>query len=79
FYDRRNHENIDTDVYLAYSTDGGDHFTNVKISETPFTPNPQIFFGDYNDISAYDGQIRPIWTRLDGFKLSVLTALIEHK
>lgn len=79
FYDRREQTDTKTDVYLAYSTDGGEVFTNMKISEAPFTPNELVFFGDYNDISAYDGHIRPIWTRLEGLKLSVWTALIEHK
>jgi hypothetical protein len=77
FYDRRNHSDDGTDVYLAYSTDGGESFVNKKISEEPFHCNKSIFFGDYNDISAYGGKIRPIWTRLDNFKLSVMTALID--
>lgn len=77
FYDRRNYEDDNTDVYLAYSTDGGNTFTNRKISTEPFKANKSIFFGDYNDISAFNGKIRPIWTRLDGYKLSVMTALID--
>jgi len=77
FYDRRNHQDFSTDVYLAYSFDGGDTFSNVKISDQPFVPSTQIFLGDYNNISAYDGVVRPIWTRLDGNKTSILTALIN--
>lgn len=79
FYDRRAYDDHQTDVYLAYSTDGGLTFENKKISESPFTPMDAIFFGDYNDISAYNGMIRPIWTRLEGRKLSVWTALIDMK
>ncbi len=79
FYDRRAHTNNNTDVYIAYSTDGGVTFTNQKISDSPFLPNEKVFFGDYNDISAHDGMVRPIWTRLDGKELSVWTALIEVK
>lgn len=79
FYDRRNHDDNNTDVYLAYSTDGGNTFVNKKISESPFLPNDAMFFGDYNDISAYNGMIRPIWTRLEKRELSVWTALIEVK
>ena len=77
FYDRRNYDDAQTDVYLAYSKNGGESFENVKISEMPFTPKDAVFFGDYNNISAYNGVIRPIWTRLDGDKLSVWTALIH--
>jgi hypothetical protein len=81
FYDRRDdlEDTNSTEVYLAYSTDGGESFTNTKISESPFTPNPAVFFGDYNDISAYNGVVRPIWTRQEGMVLSVWTALVNVK
>ncbi len=79
FYDRRAYDDAQTDVYLAYSTDGGQTFTNEKISEKPFTPNNLIFFGDYNDISAVNGSIRPIWTVANGGSLSVYTAIVEIK
>jgi BNR/Asp-box repeat len=77
FYDRRNHSDESTDVYLAFSKDGGKTFTNTKISQSPFRPSKEVFFGDYNHLSVYNGRIRPIWTRLDGSKLSVWTALIK--
>lgn len=77
FYDRRAHDDNSTDVYLAYSTDGGETFINKKISESPFIPNDAVFFGDYNDISAYNGMVRPIWTRLERIELSVWTAIID--
>jgi len=79
FYDRRAYDDLNTDVYIAYSRDGGQSFTNKKVSASPFVPNDNVFFGDYNDISAHDGMIRPIWTRLDGNELSVWTALIDMK
>jgi len=77
FYDRRAYEDAQTDVFLAWSTDGGRSFTNRKISQSPFHPVRGIFFGDYNHISAYGGQVRPIWTRADGLRLSVWTALLS--
>ncbi len=77
FYDRRAHDGLQTDVYLAWSADGGQSFTNQRISEKPFTPTPDVFFGDYNDISAENGRVRPIWTRLEDGRLSVWTAVIE--
>lgn len=73
FYDRRAYSNKNTDVYLAQSIDGGNTFKNIKISEKPFKPNTKIFFGDYNNISVHNNVIRPIWTRLDGKKLSIWT------
>lgn len=77
FYDRRGLEENATNVYLAKSTDGGAHFSNVQINDMPFTPDPTIFFGDYTNIVARGTQIRPIWTRLDNMDLSVKTALVD--
>lgn len=77
FYDRRNHNDAKTDVYLACSRDGGQTFINTLISETPFIPNKNIFFGDYTNISAHDNVIRPIWTRMHNNTRSVLTAIID--
>ncbi|MFC2101585.1 T9SS type A sorting domain-containing protein [Bacteroidota bacterium] len=77
FYDRRNYDNNLTDVFLAVSKDGGASFENMKISESPFSPISSVFFGDYTNISAHNGIVRPIWTRLEGGSLSVWTALID--
>lgn len=77
FYDRRHYDDLQTDVYMAVSKDGGDSFENVKISTSPFTPVSYIFFGDYNCISAHDGVVRPIWTRYADGKFSIMTALIQ--
>ncbi len=77
FYDRRNSSGNETEVYLARSLDGGDSFQEYKISESSFVPSENVFFGDYNNISAHNGSIRPIWTRYDKGKLSIWTALIE--
>jgi hypothetical protein len=79
YYDRRAYDDNQTDVYLAYSTDGGNKFTEVKISESPFVPSDQKFFGDYNNISAHKGVIAPIWTRMDEGRTSVWTAIIKQE
>lgn len=77
FYDRRNHEDMKTDVYLAVSTDGGESFINEQISSTPFEPNPDVYMGDYINITAYGGFVRPIWTStLDG-QISILSAIVD--
>ena len=78
YYDRRNYPDNSTDVYLAYSTDAGTTFTNVKISETPFTPTSDTFFGDYTNISANEGVIAAIWTRMDNGRTSVMATIIKH-
>ncbi|CAN5646236.1 hypothetical protein BH11BAC2_BH11BAC2_18740 [soil metagenome] len=77
FYDRRNYTSSETDVYMAVSKDGGTSFQNFKISQTPFTPNAGVFFGDYTNVTAHNNVVRPIWTRLDGTSLSVWTALVN--
>jgi len=77
FYDRRNYNNSNTDVYMAMSKDGGEHFLNFRISESPFLPDGYTFFGDYNNITAYNNVVRPIWTRLQNGQLSIWTALIN--
>lgn len=77
FYDRRNYEDESTDVFLAVSTDGGSTFSNEVISDSPFFPITSTFMGDYTNIAAYNGVIRPIWTRADSTELSIWTAIIE--
>jgi len=77
FYDRRAYSDNQTDVYLAVSKDGGETFGNDKISESPFVPNANKFFGDYTNISAHDNVIRPIWARLENTTRSIWTAIIE--
>lgn len=77
YYDRRAYDDLQTDVYLAYSVDGGASFKEVKISEKPFIPTDTKFFGDYTNIDAHKGIITPIWTRMDDGRTSVLTAIIK--
>ncbi|MBC8487487.1 MAG: T9SS type A sorting domain-containing protein [Bacteroidetes bacterium] len=77
WYDRRNYDDDNTDVYMAVSIDGGDTFINFKVSESPFLPYSGIFFGDYTNISVHNNIIRPIWTRLHSGQLSILTAIVD--
>ncbi len=77
FYDRRNYTDANTDVYLAYSDDGGESFVNIKVNEKPFLPSKGVFFGDYINIAAHNNIIRPIWMSLHDNKMAVWTALID--
>ena len=79
YYDRRHHKKKNTDVYCALSRDGGATFSELKISESPFNPNSMIFFGDYTNIHAHQGMVRPIWTRLDNTKIKLYTAILYEK
>ena len=78
YYDRRNYNDNQTDVYLAYSSDGS-NYQEVKISESPFVPTEDTFFGDYTNISAHNGIIAPIWTRMDEGKTSIWTTIIRQE
>jgi hypothetical protein len=77
FYDRRAHSDLETDVYMAVSRDGGGSFQNFRVSESPFTPSSSIFFGDYTNVIAYNNIVRPIWTRLENGLLTVWTAIVD--
>ncbi len=77
FYDRRSYANNQTDVYMGRSTDGGENIFNFKVSETPFNPSSSVFFGDYTNITAYDGKVRPIWARADNTSMSIYTAIVD--
>ena len=79
FYDRRNYTDNSTDVFIAISKDGGTTFLNKKISQSPFVPNSGVFFGDYTNITAHNGIVRPIWTRLQNGKLSIWTDITKLK
>lgn len=77
FYDRRNYSDNNTDVYMALSADGGESFINFPVSETPFLPSSNIFFGDYTNITAHDNVIRPIWARCHNSQMSIWTAIVD--
>ncbi|MCX8011493.1 MAG: T9SS type A sorting domain-containing protein, partial [Ignavibacteria bacterium] len=59
------------------SADGGETFTEFKVSQSAFTPTSSIFFGDYTNIAALNGKVYPMWMRMDGTTLSVWIAIIQ--
>jgi len=77
FYDRRHYDDNRTDVYLAVSRDGGETFSNYKISQSSFTPDGWVFMGDYSNVVAMGEIIRPVWARMDTGHVSVWTAIID--
>ena len=78
YYDRRDQSGIETDGYVTASRDGGKTFVDTKISKTPFIPNKAKFFGDYLNIAAVDGVIRPIWPRYDNGEITLWVALLNE-
>ena len=77
YYDRRATTGDATEVYLARSADGGQTFHSIRVSDQPFTPDPQVFFGDYIGVAALNQRIHPIWMRMDAGVLSVWTASLS--
>lgn len=78
YYDRSQSTGLETEVYIARSDNGGESFTNFKISSLPFTPNDQIFFGDYIDIDALAGMVYATWMRMDNNEMSILCAKLDE-
>ena len=67
FYDNRNCASNEAETWMAYSTDGGTTFEDLKVSDVTFTPAPipmmaTKYMGDYLGITAYAGKTFPCWT-----------------
>ncbi len=67
------------EVHLSISKNGAQSFSDYVISEKPFNPKDTNFFGDYNNVAAYNGVIRPVWTQVENGLVSVWTALINEE
>jgi hypothetical protein len=78
YYDRRAYDDDRTDVYLAYSKDHGNTFSNVKISEAPFKTGTAPSLGDYIGIDASNGIVVPVWTRIDEGISSIIATVIKE-
>ncbi len=84
YYDRsESPSNLLMNVNVAYSDNGGESFVNKRITPQPFfPPGKDVFFGDYNGISASHGIVRPIWTGSDESipgNLNIQTALLTKE
>ena len=64
---------------MSVSRDGGITFVDSRISHSPFTPKQSLFFGDYLNIDAVKGVIRPIWPRLDNGEISLWVGLLSEE
>lgn len=67
FYDDRNVNSNQAEVFVANSDDGGTTWEDFKVSDVSFTPTPipglaGDYFGDYLGIIAQDGWVYPVWT-----------------
>ncbi|NQU34978.1 MAG: T9SS type A sorting domain-containing protein [Bacteroidetes bacterium] len=67
YYDDRNVNSNQCEVYCANSVDGGFSWDEFKVSDVSFTPAPipglaDSYMGDYLGIHAKNGMVYPIWT-----------------
>lgn len=67
FYDDRNVNETDCEVFCANSDDGGQTWEDFKVSDVSFTVAPLPgsagdYMGDYLGISAKQGWVYPVWT-----------------
>ena len=67
YYDDRNVDTNQCEVYCANSVDGGSTWEEFKVSDISFTPAPipglvDKYMGDYLGIHSKNGKVYPVWT-----------------
>ena len=67
-----------TRVVMARSIDGGKTFVNHKVDQPAFKCNSNTFFGDYTGISAFGGQVIPMFMNFDEQKKLVVSVALFH-
>jgi hypothetical protein len=77
YYDRREGDGSGIHVYLARSTDGGQTFTEHRLSDEAFVPKPDRFFGDYNGVSAYGGRVAVLWTHYGPEAMELRASVVD--
>ncbi|MBT1685713.1 sialidase family protein [Dawidia soli] len=81
YFDRRatEGEGLATEVYLAWSNDGGNNFHNKKISTAPFTGQTILPERGYTGLAVHKGTIAAVWIQdLDG-KPAVFTNTLTQE
>ncbi|MCX6284827.1 MAG: hypothetical protein NTW31_11415 [Bacteroidetes bacterium] len=73
YYDDRNVSPAEAETWVSWSYDGGNSFTDFRVSDVSFTPSPIPgltfnYFGDYIGIQSLNMKVYPVWTdnRLPG-------------
>jgi len=81
YYDRRDCNDYETNVYVAWSTDGGNQFKEKKVTEKPFIANihSKTYMADYIDLSVQKGLIAIVWTGAEDLKQQVWTSVIKQE
>jgi hypothetical protein len=77
YYSKSADENV-TDLYIAYSLNGGHSFKSTKVSESSFRMDPAVVI-PYIHLSAVKGIIAPVWVQSENGKSTVCTAVINQE
>jgi hypothetical protein len=77
-YYNTNSESNQTNLYLAYSINGGHTFKSIKVNETPLESVSTTTPMRYNHLSAIKGMIVPTWLQFENGNASVWTAIITQ-
>ncbi|MEI9920592.1 MAG: hypothetical protein WDO14_17640 [Bacteroidota bacterium] len=79
YYDRRDYTDNQTDVYLAYSFDGGNQFKEKKLTEKPFVAdeNTTSYLTNFIGISASKGVVVPVWIAMNNGKQETYASVIK--
>ncbi len=84
YYNQQKADDESTDVFIAYSKDGGASFTNTKVSKQSFTMSDSessqgvLIKGPYLSIAAQNGIITPIWVVNENGKRSLHMATVKQ-
>ena len=67
YYDDRNVSSTEAETWVSYSFDGGNSFSDFRVSDVSFTPTPipglaYNYFGDYIGIHSLNMKVYPVWT-----------------
>ena len=84
WYDNRNLSATETETWMAWSTDGGATWEEMKVSDVSWTPSPipgmaSGYFGDYLAIDGYNSMVYPCWNdNRIGYSMTYVSPISLH-
>jgi len=76
YHDRAKYDGTKTGVTISRSIDGGNSFKHYPVNIDAFECNKEIFFGDYNNIDAYNGRVAAIFPHFIAEKQTAVSTLV---
>ncbi|MGH1366256.1 MAG: hypothetical protein ACRBF0_22035 [Calditrichia bacterium] len=75
YNDRAKYSGTKTGLTISRSIDGGESFKHYPVKIDAFECNKEVFFGDYNNIDAYNGRVAAIFPHFISNDQTVVSAL----